>query len=374
MWKAALRLALRLACVALFILLLLWCGPTVWLALSPFIIALLVARLLQRPINFLQRRLRGKRFPATLICVLLCYIILGALLFFLLRAVVLQLIQAAGDYQHLLGDLMATVELTAEWFIGLLEGIGPALQDSLTNALNSVFAWLTDVVSRGASAVLNFTVQFAANIPMALIYVNFLLFGTYFIAKGYPVLTERAGAGVHWEQREQLQLTVNILKKGFFGYLRVQGIYALMVLVISGAALTLYGMPYAILITLVLALLEFLPLFGNGTLLIPWGIICFIIGQPEKGIFLLVLHVVQIGLRRVTEPKLMSGQMGLSPLLSLIGMYAGMRLYGVMGLILGPIFMLVLQNLYRARVFSGIGKDIRVLAAGLRTTLRDSEK
>ena len=96
-------------------------------------------------------------------------------------------------------------------------------------------------------------------------------------------------------------------------------------------------MPYAFLLALLIAAVDFLPLLGTGVVLIPWGIICLILGQVRLGIGLLILYGVTTLIRQVLEPKLIGEGLGLHPLLSLLSMYAGLRLFGVWGMILAPL-------------------------------------
>ena len=101
--------------------------------------------------------------------------------------------------------------------------------------------------------------------------------------------------------------------------------------------LAVLGVPYAFLLALLIAAVDFLPLLGTGIILIPWAAVCFLLGQVKLGVGLLVLYGVSSVVRQVLEPKLIGDGLGLHPLLSLISMYAGLRLFGVWGMILAPL-------------------------------------
>ena len=107
------------------------------------------------------------------------------------------------------------------------------------------------------------------------------------------------------------------------------------------------------------ALLEFLPLFGNGTLYVPMILVCFLLGEYRTAFVTLGVHLILYLTRKVTEPRMMNKQMGLNPVLSLLSMYIGLQTFGVVGLTLAPILMVVLQTTWRNGLFNGVIQDIR---------------
>ena len=120
-------------------------------------------------------------------------------------------------------------------------------------------------------------------------------------------------------------------------YLRACFILGLLTFLQAFIGLAVLGVPYAFLLALLIAAVDFLPLLGTGVILIPWGIICLLLGQIRLGIGLLILYGVTTLIRQVLEPKLIGDGLGLHPLLSLLAMYAGLRLFGVWGMILAPL-------------------------------------
>ena len=102
---------------------------------------------------------------------------------------------------------------------------------------------------------------------------------------------------------------------------------------------------YAVLIALVVAVLDILPIIGTGTILIPWGIIEIIKANYALGAGILVLCAVISVVREVIEPRIVGSRLGLSPLLSLVLMYAGLKLFGVLGMFVVPLTMIYLKFL-----------------------------
>lgn len=96
-------------------------------------------------------------------------------------------------------------------------------------------------------------------------------------------------------------------------------------------------MPYALLIALLLALLDLLPIFGVGTALVPWCIYEFVLGTPSVGIGLIVLYVTHTVIRQFAEPKILGKSLGIHPIVTLLFIYVGYSLFGFVGILIGPL-------------------------------------
>ena len=108
--------------------------------------------------------------------------------------------------------------------------------------------------------------------------------------------------------------------------------------------LAVMGIPYAFILALLIAVVDFLPLLGTGIILVPWAVLCFLLGQVKLGVGLLILYGISTVVRQVLEPKLIGDGLGLHPLLSLLSMYAGLRLFGVGGMILAPLMAAAVKS------------------------------
>lgn len=131
-------------------------------------------------------------------------------------------------------------------------------------------------------------------------------------------------------------------------YLKTQGIIMLLTTVICTIGFFLLGNPYYILAGVGIGILDALPVFGTGTVLIPWAVILFLGGRWGKGCILLTLYLICYFLREILEAKLMGDKVGLSPLETLISMYVGLELFGIAGFLLGPIGLLLIEDLVEA--------------------------
>jgi predicted PurR-regulated permease PerM len=126
-------------------------------------------------------------------------------------------------------------------------------------------------------------------------------------------------------------------------------------------ALTIWGQDYAIIIALICGIIDLVPFFGSGTILVPWAVIELFMTSYSKALFLLILALGLFLFRKLAEPKVVGNQTGLSPLLSLITIYVGMKLGGVVGMILMPILCMMIISLYRVGFFDPTLRDLKML-------------
>ncbi len=130
-------------------------------------------------------------------------------------------------------------------------------------------------------------------------------------------------------------------------YLKTQGIIMVLTTLICTGGFWMLGNPYYILAGVGIGIMDALPILGTGTVLVPWAIFCFFGKRWGRGLFLLALYVVCYFLREILEARLMGNRVGLSSLETLVSMYVGLRLFGIFGLLLGPVGLLLVEDLVR---------------------------
>ena len=137
------------------------------------------------------------------------------------------------------------------------------------------------------------------------------------------------------------------------------------VYVLLAAGFLILRIHFAFLLALLIAFLDFLPFFGTGTALIPWAVYKFLMGDYKMVVGLLVLYGVTQLVRQLIQPKLVGDSMGLNPLVTLVLLYAGYKLGGVLAMILAVPVGLIAINLYKAGAFDYIMDDVKILADGI---------
>lgn len=359
------RLVLRVVLVAVAVVFFTVLVPQLWSLFSPFIIATVVAMMLQPVIRFGQNKLHMKRGLVVAICLTLVVVLAFLLLYWFAAFAVVQLISASENAPTIIGNIVNILQTAVDKILDMVSSMPENVGVAIRQSINDAFASLSNAGMNLARAGVNYAVSFAASIPAVFIYANFLILAMVFITNRYPKFVRFFSKEASGEQN--IRMLRQSAGKGMMGYIRVQLLFSMLTFLVSWVFFQAVGFEYAFLIGFLAALLELIPQFGCGTLYLPWSAICFIVGSYRNGWLVLGMYLVYSLLRRVTEPALLGTNLGVSPLASLVGMFVGMRLGGVIGLILGPVLMVVLVSAVRSRLFDATITDIKTLADCLRT-------
>lgn len=358
------RLVLRVVLAAVAVVFFTVLVPQLWSLFSPFIIATVVAMMLQPVIRFGQNRLHMKRGLVVAISLTLVVVLAFLLLYWFAAFAVVQLISASENAPTIIGNIVNILQTAVDKILDMVSSLPENVGVAIRQSINDAFASLSNAGMNLARACVNYAVSFAASIPAVFIYTNFLILAMVFITNRYPKFARFFSKEASGEQN--IRMLRQSAGKGMMGYIRVQLLFSMLTFLVSWVFFQAVGFEYAFLIGFLAALLELIPQFGCGTLYLPWSAICFIVGSYRNGWLVLGMYLVYSLLRRVTEPALLGTNLGVSPLASLVGMFVGMRLGGVIGLILGPVLMVVLVSAVRSRLFDATITDIKTVADCLR--------
>lgn len=362
------RLILQIAAMAIFILLICRFGGIVLAIMLPFLVAFTMAWALNPLIQFLHKKLHLTRKVFSFIIVLVVYaLILGVIASFTMQMIS----QAAGLLRSLptiVSELQSVyVEVSAS-LSELLELLPPeyeGLRGEILGMLASAWDWLRTLLSRGISLIVRSTSGIAVEIPSFVIFLTVLVLASCFITADFPNLRENIYQLIGRGGTHSLRMIGHSFRTAVLGYFRSQLIFALIDMAIILIAFFIIGVPYPLPIALALCFLDFIPFFGAGTVLVPWGAACLVLGLSQMGVSLLLLYAVLYVLRRVLEPRILGGATGFSSLQMLFSMYAGMQLAGVTGLVVAPVVWITVVNFLRSGVMNGFFSDMAFVARDL---------
>ena len=115
---------------------------------------------------------------------------------------------------------------------------------------------------------------------------------------------------------------------------------------------------YPLLAALAIGFVDALPILGSGTAMIPWAIISAINGDINLALAIILLWVIMSVVRQFAEPRVVSKHIGIHPIFTLIAMYTGFKMIGVLGMFVGPIVLIILKNIFSTLIDKGVGKAI----------------
>lgn len=315
----------------------------IWM--MPFILGLIMAMILQRPVNWVLRKTGLKRKfvapAATLILVLLFVAI-----------VILCLISGVSEAMKLASTLPGFVQSTVPKVVAAIS----QRMETMIQALPA--EWETQVrviIQDGLKALQNQAVSlsaaalpwiagFAADLPSLLIRFIITVVATFFFCADY----EKVKAFV-WRQVPQRYQTLAGETWSTFAHTLAQMIrsYLLLMLITFlelSLGLFLLGVNHFLLLGALIAVVDIFPVLGTGTILIPWGLLAIIMGNLAMGVGILLLYIVVTVIRNILEPRIVGKRIGVHPLVTLMLMYLGLHVVGLPGLFLFPLAFILLKN------------------------------
>ena len=315
--------------------------------LLPFVFGLGLALAVERPVRTLTGR-GLRRGLAAALCVGALLLLAGAGLWLLLRRGVYELQALGRELPSLLRGLAGPMARLRAWLDGLAARAPDGLGATLQAYVDALFASGPAMAGRLSESALGWASGLAAGLPGAVLAVVTALLSGFLISAELPELRRwlRRQLPAAWAQ--WLAAAGARIKRALGGWLRAQLKLMAITFAIVTLGLLLIGVDYALLLGLLIALVDALPVFGVGTILLPWSVLSFLRGNSRCGFALIGIYGAAALSRTVLEPRLVGRHMGLSPLLALASMYLGYRFLGLAGMIFTPVAAMVVQQFGRA--------------------------
>ena len=364
------RLGIRLALTALALALLWAVGLPLLSLCAPFVAALITAAILHPLVRRLQR-VGVPRKLSTLVILLLLFGLVGVGIGYLGYAAGLELVTLVQNWNGLLASLQDTLEQIEVMFAQFWTMIPAQLTATVEATTARLLEWLGSTVPSLVTLTLEVTTQKARGVPDFVLALIIYIMACYMLTVDYPYLRSRAAQHTHQRLLRFLCQVRDTALSAFGGYLRAEFLLSVVVFFILLAGFFLIGQPYGLLLALVLAVMDFIPIIGAGTVMVPWAVIDLFMGSWFHAVELLVIWGVIALFRRVGEPKFVGDQTGLSSIASLISIYVGWRLAGVVGMIFGPTIALIALNLIKLGIFEGVRLDLAAAAGDIMAILRE---
>ncbi len=364
-----LKISINIISVLLTAFLCLYVLPKVLVYFMPFVIAAIIALIANPVVRFLEKKVKIVRKAGTafvIILVIALIVLLGYLIIGKIVDEIINLVTAAPE-------IWKRTEETLKSAMGVynvyLNKMPKSVQDWMNDSTASMGTGLSDWLSGLGEPVAKMTSSLAQNVPLVIIGIIMAILASYsFLAeRDYIIRLMRKVLSKQFIRR--WNIVFSSMKGAVGGYFKAQFKIMGVVYVILLIGLIILKVDNALLIALIIALLDFLPFFGTGTVMVPWTIIAAFNGEYRLAVGLIITWGVSQLVRQLIQPKLVGDSIGLNPIPTLILLYVGFRAFGAAGLILAVPVGVIVLNLYKAGIFSNFVYSIRILfkdLAGLR--------
>ncbi len=360
------KIVIVLCTLILAVLLIYYVGPLVLRAalyifslLSPFIFGFLLSRLINPIADRLQKKLKIPRgVSAAMVVILTLAILIG-----IIGVVGYKLFDEIRNLYYQWPEIYVSMQegwkKISEFMSSLYIDMPDSVQDMVDNLYNNISQQLSHFMAN--IEVINNAQDFARALPKGFIWFIIFVIDMFFMVSQ----KDKMNGFIHRIMGEKKMAKLREIGMQFRiylgGYARAQVILMFIIFVLITLILSVLNAPFSLIVAAATAILDALPFLGSGITLMPLAIIYFIDGNLKLGFGYVATYIAVTLLRRFVEPKLVSDKMGFNPILTLISMYIGYKWWGVLGLLAGPILLMILISLYKVGLFNGIIKILKQL-------------
>ena len=318
--------------------------------LFPFIIGVAVTVLVQKPANITSKALKIEKGICAVFYVLLCYVIIILSLVFIAFKLSVHIIDFISEYNIIFEGLTDTATYFSDMIGTLGKEMPTFVTDFIKSSLENLIKSFSDYISSAAKNT--------AKIMPTLLTGSIVTFiASCYISKDFDRFKCSLGSVVSEKYKLVFYEIKDLMKNNIIKVLK--GYLKLLIITFAElfAGLLLLESERALQLALLISLLDLLPVFGTGTVLIPWGIYKIATGDYFFGAGLIILYLAITILRNIIEPKIIGKQIGLHPLITLIAVFLGFRLLGIFGIFIFPLAVMVIWKMYERGVFSMLFSD-----------------
>lgn len=325
----------------------------------PFLIAFVISLIMEPWIRWIMKKLKLSRRVSAIIVFIITFGAIIALLSFGIGSLISEstnLLDKFNDYYELvslkINSLINGIDFSK---LKIPTEISQIIQNTSFSALERISVWIQKFLSKFLSVI--------TSIPTFGIYFGITILSLYFICTDKIYMLDELEHHLPEKWMKKISRHLRDIIKSLGGYLKAQIKLILISFVICLIGLYIFhicglNVGYPLLIALAIAFVDALPILGSGSIMIPWAIISGLNGDLRLGISILTLWITMTLTRQFIEPRIVSGNIGIHPIFTIIAMYTGFKFLGVVGMFIGPIVLIILKNVFASALDEGLVKNI----------------
>ncbi len=314
----------------------------------PFIIAYAIAYITEPVISFLEVKVKLPRKIASAVTILATISLLGSVITLIVYRIIYEIKELTEQLPKLFNLLSQKGNELFDKGLNIYIELPVGMSQFIDNVINNITQNIMSLIKPVTEATTKFAYNFAKSMPSIIIFIIVLFLSAYFISSDKRKISDFLTKILPNSISDKLITLKNDLSLALLGLLKAQLILMSITFVELSIGFLIIGVEYAILLGLIISLIDALPILGTGTILIPWAIFSLIAGNLSMGLSLIVLYGIAMLVRQLLEPKIVGRQLGIYPLITLMAMYIGLKTFGVIGMFLGPIIVLIIKNIYKS--------------------------
>ncbi len=307
----------------------------------PFVFGYFIFLILRPLVNFIEAKTKINRGIITILSIITFLFVIGSLLFYLGKAVY--------DQAELFLSSKYYTDQLLEFFDNTLFNIknvfvvfSREFSETIVNTVIDAIYGLTSTFVEYAKTI---SIEIVKVLPKAFVILIVSIVSGFFFIKDEKMIQHYYNKVMPQDYKNQISKIKNSTGIVVVGYIKAQFILSSITFTICIIGLNLLSNKYAVLLSSLIAFFDMLPFFGSGFILWPTAFLTFLNGDTTKALLTLVLYGIIFLMRQFLEPRTLGKQISLHPVFTLLGLYVGVKIFGIGGLIVGPFTVVLIKAL-----------------------------
>lgn len=324
-------------------------------ALIPFLLAAAIASVIAPISDKISRKLKTPKKLTAATLAILFFLLLAALAYLAGYRLVIEmrnLLERLSNDPEIISHALETITNKFSSLgsrLGFLsklseseaiQRLGLDLDRLLSEGVNSIMSSLTGALPSAAVGIIT-------KVPEAFLFVAALIISTYYFCTDRDALTIALTSVLPDKWSSRLPHIKSKISSTLRGYLKAYLLIMILTFCEIFIGLSILSVNYAFILSIIIAIVDILPIFGAGTVLIPWALFSLAVSDYKLGIGLLVLYAAVTVIRQIAEPRIVGNTLGLHPLATLTSIYIGVKFIGISGIFIGPIVAILICNIFK---------------------------
>ena len=326
---------------------------------TPFLIAFIISLFIEPLIRKIMKYTKLTRKASAIITMIIVFGLIIGLLIWGITSII-------TESSNLLGNLNEYVQKISVYINNLISNfrfekiqISNEIKTIIENSANDAISVITNIAKQILSNIINSIKYF----PRLAIYIGITIIGTYFVCADKLYILDQIEYHLPQKWVKKIGTHIRAITKSLGSYLKAQAIlifisFSIVLVGLYVFKLFDFNIKYPLIAALGIGFVDALPIVGSGTVMVPWAIISATNGDLKLAIGLLSLYLIIIVVKQLLEPKIVSSHIGIHPIFTLIAMYTGFKIIGVIGMFIGPIILIILKNIFGNLIDNGVIKTI----------------
>lgn len=364
MGKIYLKVTLNLFTALAVVLLCIFFLPRFIWFFMPFILGWLISLIAFPVVRFFEEKLKVKRKAMTAVVIVAVLAAVVLLVYLLIVKLVREGVNFINELPDIWNTILAELNKVGANLQGVYDRMPADMQDTVDNIILEMGNYMSSMMGKIELPSFEVVGNVAKQIPDIFLGVVMCLLSAYFFVADKGYMAAAAEKYIPASVRYHFDLIRRSFRNAVGGYFRAQFKIECWVYILLVIGLMILGVDYAFLVAFGIAVLDFLPVFGTGTVMVPWAIIELLSENYRMMFGLIAIWLIGQLVRQVIQPKIVGDSIGMDAIPTLFLLYIGYRVAGVLGMILAVPIGIILVNLYEEGAFDTTRQSLRILVAG----------